>query len=129
MDRSGSLLVHGFHLLCQSGRDKRPERKQVCIGLLVTPEGLPLTYEVFAGNRADVTTVEEIVETMEKNGMAQRIWVLDRGMVSEDNIEFLRGKGARYVIGTPKSQLRQFEKQLLDSELWSEVVPGSESKW
>jgi len=118
MDRSGSLLVHGFHLLCQSGRDKRPERKQVCIGLLVTPEGLPLTYEVFAGNRADVTTVEEIVEAMEKKyGMAQRIWVLDRG------------KGARYVIGTPKSQLRQFEKQLLDSELWSEVVPGSESKW
>ncbi|MBV9130151.1 MAG: hypothetical protein JO298_07175, partial [Verrucomicrobia bacterium] len=78
MDRSGSLLVHGFHLLCQSGRDKRPERKQVCIGLLVTPEGLPLTYEVFAGNRAAVTTVEEIVEAMEKKyGMAQRIWVLD----------------------------------------------------
>ena len=82
MDRSGSLLVHGFHLLCQSGRDKRPERKQVCFGLVVTPEGLPLAYEVFAGNRADVTTVEEIVEAMEKKyGMAQRIWVLDRGKV------------------------------------------------
>jgi hypothetical protein len=78
-------------------RDRRPECKQVCIGLVVTPEGLPLSYEVFAGNRADVTTVEEIVEAIEsKYGVAQRIWILDRGMVSEENIEFLRAKGARY---------------------------------
>ena len=110
-------------------RDKRPDCKQVCIGLVVTPEGLPLAYEVFAGNRADVTTVEEIVEAMEKKyGVAQRIWILDRGMVSEENIEFLRAKGARYIVGTPKSQLRQFEKQLLDSEHWSQVVPGVEVK-
>jgi transposase len=110
-------------------RDKRPDCKQVCIGLVVTPEGLPLAYEVFVGNRADVTTVEEIVEAMEKKyGVAERIWILDRGMVSEENIEFLRGKGARYIVGTPKSHLRQFEKELLDSEHWSEVVPGVEVK-
>ena len=110
-------------------RDKRPDCKQVCIGLVVTPEGLPLAYEVFVGNRADVTTVEEIIEAMEnKYGLAQRIWILDRGMVSEENIEFLRAKGARYIVGTPKRQLRQFEKELLDSEHWSEVVPGVEVK-
>jgi len=110
-------------------RDKRPDCKQVCIGLVVTPEGLPLAYEVFVGNRADVTTVEEIIEAMEnKYGLAQRIWILDRGMVSEENIEFLRTKGARYIVGTPKRQLRQFEKELLDSEHWSEVVPGVEVK-
>src|SRR5213596_2050405 len=73
-------------------RDGRPDCKQVCIGLVVSPEGLPLAYEVFKGNRNDVTTVQEMVEMMEKKyGQAERIWVLDRGMVSEENIEFLRG--------------------------------------
>jgi transposase len=110
-------------------RDKRPDCKQVCIGLVVTPEGLPLAYEVFAGNRADVTTVEEIVEAMEnKYGVAERIWILDRGMMSEQNIECLRGKGARYIVGTRKSQLPQFEKELLDSGQWSAVAPGVEVK-
>jgi transposase len=110
-------------------RDKWPDCKQVCIGLVVTPEGLPLAYEVFVGNRADLATVEEIVEAMEKKyGLAERIWILDRGIVSEENIEFLRGKGARYIVGTPKSQLRQFERELLDSEHWSEGVPGVEVK-
>src|SRR3974377_1267943 len=64
-------------------RDHRPDCKQVNIGLVVTPEGLPIGYEVFAGNRADVTTVEEMVELMEqKYGQASRIWVLDRGVIS-----------------------------------------------
>ena len=110
-------------------RDSRPDCKQVCIGLVVTPEGLPLAYEVFAGNRVDVTTVEEMVEAMEtKYGKAQRIWVMDRGMVSEENIEYLRARDARYIVGTPKSQLRRFEKELLEKENWSEVVPGVEVK-
>src|SRR6202045_2023709 len=62
-------------------RDHRPDCKQVCIALVVTREGLPVGYEVFAGNRTDVTTVEEIVEQMEERyGLAQRIWVMDRGM-------------------------------------------------
>lgn len=110
-------------------RDSRTDCKQVCIGLVCTPEGLPLCFEVFAGNRADVTTVEEIVEMMEtKYGQAERIWVMDRGMVSEENIEFLRERKARYLVGTPKSQLRRFEAALLDKEGWSEVQPGLEAK-
>jgi hypothetical protein len=110
-------------------RDSRPDCKQVCIGLVCTPEGLPLSYEVFAGNRADVTTVEDVVKMMEtKYGQAQRIWVMDRGMVSEKNIEFLRARGARYLVGTPKSQLRQFEAALLEKEGWSQVQSGVEAK-
>ena len=85
-------------------RDQRPGNKQVCIGLVCTPEGLPLSFEVFAGNRADVGTVEQIVRGMEeKYGQAERIWVMDRGMVSEANIAFLRERKARYLVGTPKS--------------------------
>jgi hypothetical protein len=110
-------------------RDSRPDCKQVCIGLVVTPEGLPLAYEVFAGNRSDVTTVEEIVELMEsKYGVAERIWAMDRGMVSEDNLDYLRGKHALYIVATPKSQLRRVEKQLLDSGGWEQVEPGVEVK-
>ena len=90
-----------------------PDCKQVCIGLVVTRCGLPLGYEVFAGNRHDSTTLEEIVETMEaRYGRAQRIWALDRGMVSEDNLDFLKAGQRQYIVGTPKSQLKRFEQQL-----------------
>ena len=110
-------------------RDGRPDCKQVCIGLVVSPEGLPLAYEVFKGNRNDVTTVQEMVEMMEKKyGQAERIWVLDRGMVSEENIEFLRGRKAYYLVGTPKSQLRQFETALLEQKDWKQVRPDVEVK-
>ena len=110
-------------------RDSRPDCKQVCIGLVCTPEGLPLCFEVFAGNRSDVTTVEEIVKVMEeKYGQAQRIWVLDRGMISEENIEFMRSRGARYLVGTRKSELRHFEAALLDKEGWAQVQEGVEVK-
>jgi len=110
-------------------RDHRPDCKQVNIGLVVTPEGLPIGYEVFRGNTADVTTVEEMVELMEsKYGQPQRIWVMDRGMVSEDNLDFLRERGARYLIATPKKQLKRFEAQLLEQTDWSEVQPGVEVK-
>ncbi|HRZ58085.1 MAG TPA: IS1634 family transposase [Candidatus Paceibacterota bacterium] len=86
-------------------RDSRPDCKQVCIGLVVTPEGLPIAYEVFAGNRNDVTTLEEIVKLMEdKYGQAQRIWVMDRGIVSEENLEFLRQRKATYLVGTGAGQ-------------------------
>ncbi len=99
-------------------RDHRPDCKQVCIGLVVTRCGLPLGYEVFAGNRHDSTTLEEIVETMEaRYGRAQRIWVLDRGMVSEDNLEFLKAGQRQYIVGTPKSQLKRFEQQLAGAGL------------
>jgi transposase len=111
-------------------RDQRPDCKQVNIGLVVTPEGgLPAAYEVFAGNRTDVTTVEEMIEMMEaKYGKARRIRVMDRGMVSEENLDFLRERDARYIVGTPKGQLRQFEAKLLDASDWSDVQPGVEVK-
>src|SRR5690606_27026217 len=108
-------------------RDQRSDCKQVCIGLVCTPEGLPLSFEVFAGNRADVTTVEEIVRAMEeKYGASERIWVMDRGMVSAANIGFLRERKARYLIGTPKSWLRHHEAALLDHADWREVQDGLE---
>lgn len=109
-------------------RDSRPDCVQVCIALVVTPEGLPLAYEVFDGNRTDVTTVEEIVETMrEKYGHERRTWVVDRGMVSEENLEMLRETRARYLVATPKSQLKHFEHQLLDED-WETVAPGVDVK-
>jgi transposase len=108
-------------------RDHRPDCKQVCIGLVCTPEGLPLSFEVFAGNRNDVTTVEQIVLAMEqKHGVAQRIWVMDRGMVSEANLAFLRARQARYLVGTPKSWLRKHEQILLEKDNWHEVREGLE---
>ena len=109
-------------------RDSRPDCAQVCIGLVVTPEGLPLAYEVFDGNRADVTTVEEIVETMRaKYGHERRVWVMDRGMVSEDNLEDLREAGASYLVGSPKSMLKKFERELLDDD-WEHVAADVEVK-
>lgn len=109
-------------------RDSRPDCLQVCIGLVATPEGLPLAYEVFDGNRSDVTTVDEIVEKMrEKYGLARRVWVMDRGMVSEDNLEDLREAGASYLVVTPKSMLKQFERDLLE-EKWDAVESGVEVK-
>jgi transposase len=109
-------------------RDHRGDCKQVCIGLVVTKGGMPLGYEVFAGNRADVTTVQEIVETMEdRYGHADRIWVMDRGMISQDNIEFLREGGRRYIVGTPKGMLRKFERELLGKD-WRSIRDGLEVK-
>ena len=110
-------------------RDHRPDCKQVCIGLVVSPEGLPLAYEIFPGNRRDVTTVEEIITAMEtKYGQAERIWVLDRGMVSEKNIALLRSRKAQYVVGTPKAQLREFEAALLEDKDWQQVREDVEVK-
>lgn len=110
-------------------RDGRPDCLQVCIGLIVTPDGLPVAYEVFDGNRTDVTTVEELIETLRrKYGHERRIWVMDRGMVSEEILEQLRAWGASYLVGTPKSMLRQFEAQLLDERQWSQLKNGVEVK-
>ena len=110
-------------------RDSRPDCLQVCIALVVTPEGLPLGYEVFDGNRTDVTTVEEIVETMRaKYGQERRTWVMDRGMVSEANLDMLREMGASWLVGTPKALLKQFERQLLEETDWSKIEPGLEVK-
>ncbi len=110
-------------------RDHRPDCVQVCLALVVTREGMPLGYEVFPGNRIDVTTVEEIVETMEaRYGLAQRIWVMDRGMTSEDNLTWLRDTGRRYLVGTPKSELRKWARQIADARDWAAVRDGIEAK-
>jgi transposase len=109
-------------------RDGRPDCPQVCIGLVTTREGLPVAFEVFDGNRPDVTTTQEMVEMMEaKYGKANRVWVMDRGMVSEDNLEYLRSTGARYLVGTPKSLLKKFGHQLLEQN-WEKVQPGVDVK-
>lgn len=109
-------------------RDKRSDCPQVCIGLVTTREGLPIAFEVFDGNRVDVTTTQEMVAIMEKKyGKAGRVWVIDRGMVSEDNLKYLRSTGARYLVGTPKSMLKKFERELLDQS-WEEVQPGVDVK-
>lgn len=109
-------------------RDHRPDCKQVCIALVVSREGLPLGYEVFDGNRHDVTTVEDIVTKIESQyGRSERIWVMDRGMVSEDNLEFLQSKSRRYIVGTPKSQLKNFEQALLSQD-WEQIRDGLEVK-
>ena len=116
--------------LAQRGysRDQRSDCKQVCIGLVVSRCGMPLGYEVFAGNTADVTTVKQIVTTMEdRYGKSDRIWVMDRGMVSEANLQFLREGGRRYIVGTPKSLLKKFEQQLLSQD-WHKIREGLEVK-
>jgi transposase len=109
-------------------RDSRPDRPQVCLGLVVTEEGFPLGYEVFAGNTHDSQTVQSVVESLEKKyGALDRVWVLDRGMVSEKNLQFLRERGGQYLVGTPKAMLRQFEQQLTDKD-WTAAQAGVEVK-
>ena len=109
-------------------RDQRGDCKQVCIGLVVSRCGMPLGYEVFPGNTADVSTVEKIVELMEKRyGRSHRIWVMDRGMVSEKNLAFLRKEGRRYLVGTPKGLLKKYEQELLSDD-WHKIREGIEVK-
>lgn len=109
-------------------RDHRPDCLQVCIGLVVTSEGLPVGYEVFDGNRKDVTTLDDMVDLMEgKYGKANRVWVFDRGIVSEENLEDLRERKAQYLVGTPRSMLKQFEASLNEKE-WESVYEDVEVK-
>jgi transposase len=120
--KSNTLAKRGY------SRDGRPGCLQVCIGLVVTDDGLPLGYEVFAGNTHDSKTVPEIIAALEtKYGAAERIWVMDRGMVSEKNLTELRSKGASYIVGTPKAMLRQFEQHLVTAD-WHSVQNGVEVK-
>ena len=117
--------------LAQRGysRDHRGDCKQVCLALVVTREGLPLGYEVFEGNRVDVTTVEDIVSDMEERfGVADRVWVMDRGMVSEANVAWLRQTGRRYLLGAARSELKKWRPELLDETDWEQVREGLEVK-
>jgi transposase len=109
-------------------RDHRPDCKQVCLGLVVTREGIPLGYEVFEGNRHDSRTLSIIVEKMETlYGKSDRVWIMDRGMVSPENLSLLGQDGRRYILGTPKSQLKRFEKDLLAND-WRQVHDGLDAK-
>jgi transposase len=103
-------------------RDHRPDCKQVCVGLVVTREGWPLGYEVFPGNLHDSKTVRTIVETMEKRyGKADRIWIWDRGMQSEELLPWMREGGRRYIVALPKGELKKHEAALKDSEGWKTI--------
>lgn len=102
-------------------RDHRPDCKQIVIALIVSREGFPLTYEIFDGNRSDVTTLEDILTAVEKrHGHAERVWVFDRGIVSEANLELLRRRGGKYLVGTPRNALHAREQQLLEKD-WHRI--------
>src|SRR5713101_3761568 len=107
-------------------RDHRGDCKQVVIALIVNEDGFPLSYETFDGNRADVTTLETVIRMVErKYGKARRVWIFDRGIISEDNLKALRRRDGQYLVGTPRAKLKQFEKQLLDGP-WEKIRPDVE---
>jgi transposase len=109
-------------------RDHRPDCEQMVIALIVNNEGFPFSYETFDGNRADVSTMETILRMVErKYGKARRIWVFDRGIVSEENLRAIRKRGGQYLVGTPRSQMKQFEQELLKDD-WTQVRPDVEVK-
>ena len=104
-------------------RDHRPDCEQLVIALIVNSEGFPFSYETFDGNRSDVTTMETILRMVErKYGKARRIWVFDRGIVSEENLAAIRKRGGQYLVGTPRSKMKQFEAELLKDN-WTQVRP------
>jgi transposase len=110
-------------------RDHRPDRKQVCIALVVTFDGFPLGYEVFAGNVHDSKTLQTIVASMEaRHGVVGRVWIADRGMASAESLAWLRQTGRRYIIGAPKSELKKFGVELACADGWREVQEGVEVK-
>jgi transposase len=110
-------------------RDHRPDCKQVCIALVVTFDGFPLGYEVFAGNTHDSRTLQTIVAAMEaRHGALGRVWIADRGMASAANLAWLRDTGRRYIIGAPKSELKKFASALAASGGWHTVQEGVEVK-
>src|SRR5436305_3091134 len=109
-------------------RDHRPDCEQMVIALIVNSEGFPFSYETFDGNRADVTTMETILRMVErKYGKARRIWIFDRGIVSEENLAAIRKRGGQYLVGTPRRQMKQFEKELGQAD-WRQVRPEVELK-
>src|ERR1700681_3934073 len=109
-------------------RDHRPDCEQLVIALIVNNEGFPFSYETFDGNRTDVSTMETILRMVErKYGKARRIWVFDRGIVSEENLAAIRKRDGHYLTGTPRSQMKKFEAELLKED-WTRVRPEVEVK-
>ena len=120
----GSKRRHGY------SRDKRPDCPQVVIALVVTPEGLPLAYEVLAGNTADSRTLRSFLAGIERQyGKARRVWVMDRGVPTEAVLAEMRNSDppVQYIVGTPKGRLNRLEKHLLDKP-WQEARQGVQVK-
>ena len=102
-------------------RDHRPDCLQVVLAVIVNVDGFPLSYETFDGNRADVTTLETVMRMVErKYGQARRVWVFDRGIVSDANLAAIRRRGGQYLVGTRRTTLRHVEQALLDGP-WTQV--------
>jgi len=113
---------HGY------SRDRRFDCVQVVIALIVTPDGLPLAYEVMAGNTADNATLRGFLEKIEKQyGKAERIWVMDRGIPTEEVLQEMRESNVFYLVGTPKAKLSRYEKELTDLP-WRKVRDGVDVK-
>ena len=111
-------------------RDKRPDCVQVVIALVVTPEGFPLAYEVLAGNTSDKTTLRKFLDTItEQYGQAERLWVMDRGIPTEEVLAEMRSadRPVWYLVGTPKGRLSKLEAELLERP-WQQVRTGVEVK-
>ncbi len=120
----GSKRRHGY------SRDKRPDCPQLVIALVVTPEGLPIAYEVLPGNTADSTTLRPFLNKIEQQyGKARRVWVMDRGVPTEDVLAHMRASDppVQYLVGTPKGRLTRLEKHLLDKP-WRKARDGVEVK-
>ena len=117
-----SMMRRGY------SRDHRPDCQQRVLALVVNQDGFPFSYELFDGNRAEVTTVEAILRTVErKHGKARRVWIFDRGVVSEENLAAIRKRGGQYLVGTPRSQLQQFQAELLQDD-FEKIRPEVEVK-
>lgn len=119
---AGDLRQYGY------SRDKRGDCRQVVIALIVTPEGFPLSYEVLSGNTADATTLSDFLDRIEhRYGRANRIWVMDRGVPTEESLEKMRRIGASYLVGTPKGRLNKLEQNFL-AQPWARVREGVDVK-
>jgi transposase len=109
-------------------RDKRGDCRQVVIALIVTPEGFPLSYEVMSGDTADSTTLSGFLDRIKhRYGQANRIWVMDRGIPTEDSLAKMRSIGASYLVGTPKGRLNKLEQSFL-AQPWAKVREGVQVK-
>jgi transposase len=113
---------HGY------SRDGRPDCRQVVIALVVTTDGLPLAYEVLAGNTSDKTTLKAFLAKIESlYGKARRVWVMDRGIPTEATLQQMRSDEVAYLVGTPKSLLSKLEKDLINKP-WEAVHEGMSVK-
>ena len=102
-------------------RDHRPDCRQVVMALVITPDGLPLAYEVMPGNTSDKTTLRGFLKKIESlYGKARRTWIMDRGIPTEEVLEQMRQEGMGYLVGTPRARLNQLEAELLELP-WHQV--------